>query len=451
MKKIIVGIVTVLMVTINVFAQNLKTSSPLELSKMKNESSFEESLGFSSEELPSSYSFEQFCPAPRTQTGQSCVGWAVAYSATSTTYNLINDITRRNEKFVNVFDPYYVYSSIKSEDVKCIGSGCDCGTYIWEALDLLVDYGVKKLYVTPTLKCSSTLTKNNLRTLIDRTSNYVIDEYIQLIDYKELSNGKYRKTVDIDNLKYALTINLPIISGIGVGDAFGKLGADNSLYRPNFAAEDGGHAITIVGYDDNKYGGSFRIMNSYGSDWGDAGFFWMTYADYEKAVGDAYVMISEDWSSWSKDYYKGSYFKGNFSNDTKKHWEGGINSEDLFNGDGIFVTDGYTGIGKYNNGFKHGWWMYLDNDNAEDPFYGWILFDKGKFIEAEEFGFSSETMETKESIIQGYHLDNISFELNSESADEDTFTIEVLESMKSSSSATKQSFNFNKKNNYNKK
>lgn len=434
MKKVIVGIVSVLMLATSVNAQNLKTSSPLELSKMKNESSFEESLGFSSEELPSSYSFEEFCPAPRTQKGSSCVGWAVAYSAVSTTYNLVNDITRRNEKFVNVFDPYYVYSSIKSEDLQCIGSDCDCGTYIWEALDLVVDYGVKKLYVTPELACSSTLTKSNLRSLTDRTMNYAIDEYIQLIDYKELSNDKVKKIVDIDNLKYALTLNLPIISGIGVGNAFGKLGAEETLYKPDFSSESGGHAITIVGYDDYKYGGSFRIMNSYGTDWGDAGFFWMTYSDFDKAVNSAFVMISEDWSSWSMDYHKGTYYKGISSADGEKHWEGGINSDDLFHGDGIFVTDGYTGIGTYNNGFMHGYWMMLDNDDVEDPFYGWVLFDKGEFVESEEFGFSAETMETKESIIQGLHLDNISIDISDESADLNMFTKATLDRFKEKAS-----------------
>ena len=437
MNNVMLGIASVLMLAISVNAQNLKTSSPLELSKMKNESSFEESLGFSSEELPSSYSFEEFCPAPRSQEGSSCVGWAVAYSAMSTTYNLVNNITTRNEKFVNVFDPYYVYSSIKSEDLQCIGSDCDCGTYIWKALDLVVDYGVKKLYVTPELVCSSTITKSNLRFLTDRTMNYAIDDYIQLIDYKELSNDQVKKIVDLDKLKYALTLNLPIISGIGVGNDFGKLGAENSLYKPDFSSESEGHAITIVGYDDYKHGGSFRIMNSYGSDWGDAGFFWLTYSDFEEAVSSAFVMISEDWSSWSVDYYKGSYYKGIFSKDEEKHWEGGINSDDLFDGKGIFVTDGFTGIGAYNNGFMHGYWIMLDDDDVEDPFYGWALFDKGEFVESEEFGFSAETMESKASIIQGLHLYNISIDISDESADLNMFTKETLDSFKEKAAKNK--------------
>ena len=44
----------------------------------------------------------------------------------------------------------------------------------------------------------------------------------------------------------------------------------------------GGHAITIVGYDDDKaYGngnkGAFKIANSWGTSWGNSGFFWVSY------------------------------------------------------------------------------------------------------------------------------------------------------------------------------
>ena len=139
-----------------------------------------------------------------------------------------------------------------------------------------------------------------------------------MIDYKELPNGKFEKIVDVDLLKYALTINLPIVSGIGVGDQFGKLGSENSLYRPTLDEAGGGHAITIIGYDDYKFGGSFRIINSYGSDWGDAGFFWMTYDDFEEAVSDAYIFINEDWVLVKRFFTEDLIIKGKFSDNTRK-------------------------------------------------------------------------------------------------------------------------------------
>lgn len=40
----------------------------------------------------------------------------------------------------------------------------------------------------------------------------------------------------------------------------------------------GGHTVLIVGYDDFYLGrGALRVLNSWGSDWGDHGFFWIDY------------------------------------------------------------------------------------------------------------------------------------------------------------------------------
>ena len=38
----------------------------------------------------------------------------------------------------------------------------------------------------------------------------------------------------------------------------------------------GGHAVACVGYDDEKQ--AFLVRNSWGSDWGQGGYFWMPYA-----------------------------------------------------------------------------------------------------------------------------------------------------------------------------
>ena len=38
----------------------------------------------------------------------------------------------------------------------------------------------------------------------------------------------------------------------------------------------GGHAVLAVGYDDSS--ATFQIRNSWGSDWGDGGYFTMPYS-----------------------------------------------------------------------------------------------------------------------------------------------------------------------------
>jgi hypothetical protein len=53
----------------------------------------------------------------------------------------------------------------------------------------------------------------------------------------------------------------------------------------------GGHAMVVVGYDDNIRGGSFKLMNSWGRDWGVNGFKWVRYQDFQYFVRNAYELI----------------------------------------------------------------------------------------------------------------------------------------------------------------
>ena len=49
---------------------------------------------------------------------------------------------------------------------------------------------------------------------------------------------------------------------------------------PNTAREQylGGHAVCLVGYNDNLAGGRFIARNSWGTSWAASGYFYMPYA-----------------------------------------------------------------------------------------------------------------------------------------------------------------------------
>jgi len=50
----------------------------------------------------------------------------------------------------------------------------------------------------------------------------------------------------------------------------------------------GGHAMTVIGYDDRKFGGAFQIMNSWGEKWGKNGIGWVKYRDFSHYAKEAY-------------------------------------------------------------------------------------------------------------------------------------------------------------------
>ncbi|MGV6829606.1 MAG: DUF4384 domain-containing protein [Flavobacteriales bacterium] len=52
------------------------------------------------------------------------------------------------------------------------------------------------------------------------------------------------------------------------------------------AKKHGYHAMVVIGYDDNYEGGAFRLLNSWSPDWGDGGFIWVPYKEFEEwAIG----------------------------------------------------------------------------------------------------------------------------------------------------------------------
>lgn len=92
---------------------------------------------------------------------------------------------------------------------------------------------------------------------------------------------------DLTTMKSALTSGYLVGFGFEVYDYFvsAEMARKGYLSLPlSTEAYQGGHAVCLVGYDD-KAGpfpdgsrGGFLVRNSWGTNWGIAGYFWMSYA-----------------------------------------------------------------------------------------------------------------------------------------------------------------------------
>jgi len=102
----------------------------------------------------------------------------------------------------------------------------------------------------------------------------------------------YQRCADFNAVKNALAAGNPVTIGFNVYDSFegawgniphGQAGSGMMPF-PNTVTEQllGGHAVCIVGYDDTmpvtgKANGRFIVRNSWGTGWGDNGYFYMPY------------------------------------------------------------------------------------------------------------------------------------------------------------------------------
>jgi hypothetical protein len=84
---------------------------------------------------------------------------------------------------------------------------------------------------------------------------------------------------DLSSMKNSLASGFPFVVGILVYTTFESDSVAKSglvpLPQPNEECL-GGHAVLICGYDDNKQ--LWIARNSWGSDWGDKGYFYLPYA-----------------------------------------------------------------------------------------------------------------------------------------------------------------------------
>lgn len=117
------------------------------------------------------------------------------------------------------------------------------------------------------------------------------DSYFEAGQNKALKYERIYKE-DPESMKTALALGYPVIFGMSLYEDFYYLDGDMSTH--NYIGSDGtspyigGHAMSIVGYDDDLNGGSYIVENSWSHYWGDNGHFALPYS----------VLAKDGWDSW---------------------------------------------------------------------------------------------------------------------------------------------------------
>ncbi len=230
----------------------------------------ERPMGFG-ENLPKSASLRKYTPSVANQ-GQygTCVGWSTTYYAATIEYARLNNLTDRKLISAYAFDPYFTYLKITKESDYF---SCAEGTLITNAANYLLKNGVKRFNYN-TLDCGAKIDPSNKPDNIP----------FKITDFRRLIDPKISKQENIVSVKQAIHDGHPVIIGMALPKSFYSVDS-SGLFKPepndkNYVNDYGGHAMAVIGYDDERMGGTFEIINSWGDQWGDHGFVYVKYDDF---------------------------------------------------------------------------------------------------------------------------------------------------------------------------
>jgi hypothetical protein len=234
--------------------------------------------------LPTSYdlSSQPFFPKVGNQGSQgSCSAWAATYYAYGYLEAMDNNWSdaQLGSNPAHLMSPAWTYNRVNG--------GVDNGSWMAENLQVIVDWGVASLATMPYSQTDlvSWGGQEAFREApLHRAAGYTEEYWL-----------KGEEAVAL--VKNRVASNMPVTFALDAYQ-YGPSFRDNLIMS---AAEYNGHnqnhANTIVGYDDSITDdgeqGAFRVVNSWGSGWGDHGYYWLTYDALKKMSNGPGLFLTE--------------------------------------------------------------------------------------------------------------------------------------------------------------
>lgn len=229
--------------------------------------------------IPTSFDLSAKMPTVQNQLNQSsCVAFASMYVKSYHEY-VEKGLTQYTES--DIMSPSFIYNQTNAYKIRNNGVGCqNSGSFFDDVLNFLKNNGVCSI-------SDMSYNENDCSTLPNQnTINKAKLNKITSFRRVNMSNNS-----DVKTLIYT---GSPILIGVETDNNFHNaslLTNGKYIWKGNNSKKTGLHALVIVGYDDNIQ--AFKIINSWGNNWGNNGYAWIAYDYIATSVKEAWVTIDE--------------------------------------------------------------------------------------------------------------------------------------------------------------
>jgi len=221
----------------------------------------------------------------------SCTAWATSYyyktwseKKEHTTWDLTNSMYQ--------YSPSFVYNQING--------GVDKGSYFDDAFNVLQNTGDVDIAEMPYNQ--NNWTRQPAAAQLQAARPYRIPgDWGYFWFHEEEDIGPYSPPNDISGAKACLDGGKVLVMGIPIYHDFPDAWTNQKKTCYDYdetSSYEGGHAVCICGYDDNinpqgidaDHRGGFLMVNSWGSDWNNGGFVYLSYDFVKRYVWEAWAM-----------------------------------------------------------------------------------------------------------------------------------------------------------------
>ncbi len=225
---------------------------------------------------------------------RSCVAYTFLYGVFGTQMGIKRSLTEKRAISALPLSPMYVFKKLK-------GNNCKAGLNKDDIKGFIKENGLLKFTDLPGSSCFVNITDD----MEAKARGFKPIKSINEVNFKSTDHyeKKFREVI-----KSSRKENKPVAVGLNIINPalFKSLNFSNDIYDPNVENEAdyipknnvNQHFVTVVGFDRNRGGrGAFKILNSFGTNWGNNGYCWIPFSVFGKSLRVAYtITLNEDFT-----------------------------------------------------------------------------------------------------------------------------------------------------------